>query len=50
MGFAIIYAIYSDKPDFLDVALVLGLIAFLGTVALARFVERRNITEEDKKT
>jgi multisubunit Na+/H+ antiporter MnhF subunit len=26
------------------------LIAFLGTVALARFVERRNITEEDKKT
>lgn len=50
MGFAIIYAIYSEKPDFLDVALVLGLIAFLGTVALARFVERRNITEEEKKT
>jgi multicomponent Na+:H+ antiporter subunit F len=50
IGFAIVYAIASNKPDFLEVALVLGLIAFLGTVALARFVERRNVVGEDKKT
>jgi multicomponent Na+:H+ antiporter subunit F len=50
IGFAIVYAIASNKPDFLEVALVLGLIAFLGTVAIARFVERRNVVGDDKKT
>lgn len=50
IGFALVYAIGSGKPDFLEVALVLGLIGFLATVALARFVERRNVVGEDKKT
>lgn len=37
-----VYAIATDKPLFLDVALVLALISFLGTVALAFYIERRN--------
>lgn len=35
-----IFAILEDKPAFLDVALVLALVGFLATVALARYVER----------
>ncbi|MBN2470797.1 MAG: cation:proton antiporter [Anaerolineae bacterium] len=37
-----VYAIASGQPLFLDVALVLALISFLGTVALAFYIERRN--------
>ncbi len=35
-----IFAILENKPAFLDVALVLALVGFLATVALARYVER----------
>jgi multicomponent Na+:H+ antiporter subunit F len=34
------FAIYSGEKSFLDVAIAYALIAFLGTVALARFRER----------
>ncbi len=37
-----VYAIATGQPLFLDVALVLALISFLGTVALAFYIERRN--------
>jgi multicomponent Na+:H+ antiporter subunit F len=40
-AFIAVYAIDNDQPVFLDVAIVLGLITFLGTVAFARYVERR---------
>jgi multicomponent Na+:H+ antiporter subunit F len=40
-AFIAVYAIDSDQPVFLDAAIVLGLITFLGTVAFARYVERR---------
>ena len=36
-----VFAIASSDVTFLDVALVLALIGFLATVALARFAERR---------
>ena len=36
-----IWAIAADKPVFLDVAMVLALITFVGTVAFARYLERR---------
>lgn len=36
-----IYAIFSDQVVFLDVAIVLALISFLGTVAFAFYLERR---------
>jgi multicomponent Na+:H+ antiporter subunit F len=35
----LMYAIATDKSYFLEVGLVLGLIAFLGTVAFARYIE-----------
>lgn len=35
------YALATAQPAFVDVAIVVGLIGFLGTVAFARYVERR---------
>jgi multicomponent Na+:H+ antiporter subunit F len=35
------YAIATDQQVFVDVAIVLALIAFLGTIAFAQYVERR---------
>jgi multicomponent Na+:H+ antiporter subunit F len=35
------YSIGTNQQVFLDVAIVLALIAFLGTVAFAQYVERR---------
>jgi multicomponent Na+:H+ antiporter subunit F len=40
-AFIAVYAIDSGQSVFLDAAIVLGLITFLGTVAFARYVERR---------
>lgn len=34
------YAILTDEAAFIDVAIVIALIAFLSTVAFARFLER----------
>ncbi|MBZ9651572.1 cation:proton antiporter [Psychroflexus montanilacus] len=42
IGIIAIYSILSDKPTFLDISLVLALIAFLGTVAFAYYLEKRN--------
>jgi len=40
MGFLATYAVLAEEETFIDVALVLGLLAFLGTVAVARYIER----------
>lgn len=40
MGFIIMYSIIVDKYVFLDVAIILALIAFLGTVAYAKYLEK----------
>lgn len=45
VSFCGLYAILSDDTAFVDVAIVLALIGFLATVALARFVERRKERE-----
>lgn len=34
----LVYAVFMDRPGFLDVALVLALVAFFGTVALAGYI------------
>ena len=39
IAFMIIYAVVERQQQFIEVALVLALIAFLGTVAFARYVE-----------
>ncbi len=40
VAFLASFSIYSGEKSFLDVAIAYALIAFLGTVALARFRER----------
>jgi multicomponent Na+:H+ antiporter subunit F len=40
-GIAATYAIAAETAVFLDVAIVLALISFVGTVAFARFLERQ---------
>lgn len=36
-----VYAIAAEQAVFLDVAIILALIAFLGTVAFARYIEKQ---------
>lgn len=40
-GLAAVYAIDRGEPAALSAAIVLSLLSFLGTVAFARFVQRR---------
>ncbi|NKX45460.1 cation:proton antiporter [Roseibacterium sp. KMU-115] len=51
VSFCGLYAIRSEDTAFIDVAIVLALVGFLATVALARFVERRNsqVTDRTKR-
>lgn len=41
MAFCGLYAIFSGSTAFIDVAIVVALVGFLATVALARFAERQ---------
>jgi len=50
VAFCALYGIAAQEPAFLDVAIALALIAFLATVALARFAERRNERESPRGT
>jgi multicomponent Na+:H+ antiporter subunit F len=40
LGVIAIYAIGTDEPALIDVAIALALVVFLGAVALARYAER----------
>lgn len=40
VGLIAVYAVSTNQPAYLDVAVVLALIAFLGTVAFAHFIEK----------
>lgn len=42
IGEIVIYSIINNKPTFLDIATILALIAFLGTVAFAYYLEKRD--------
>jgi multicomponent Na+:H+ antiporter subunit F len=39
VGFAVVSAAATGSPYFLDVAIVIALISFVGTIAYARYVE-----------
>ena len=41
VGISAVYAMAHDQPVFLDVAVVIALISFVGTVAFARYIEER---------
>ena len=43
VAFSALFAISADQSAFVDVAIALALVAFLATVALARFAERRDV-------
>ncbi len=41
VGILSLYAITTNHPVFLDAGIVLAMIAFLGTIAFARYLEKR---------
>ena len=41
IGIITIYSIVSNQSTFLDIAMILALIAFLGTIAFAYYLEKR---------
>ena len=41
VGISAVYSMAQDQPVFLDVAVVLALISFVGTVAFSRYIEER---------
>ncbi len=46
MGFLGTYSVLIGQESYIDVALVLGLLAFLGTVAFARYIERSHSSDK----
>ena len=42
IGFIAGYSILTNRPSFLDVAMILALIAFLGTVSFSYYIQKRN--------
>ena len=47
VAFMLIYAVLTGQPAFLDVSLVLALVAFLGTAAFARYIEYFSVAERE---
>ena len=45
IGIIAIYSIVSNQAPFLDIAMILALIAFLGTVAFSYYLEKKNKKE-----
>lgn len=41
IGVIAVYSILTEQSTFLDIALILGLIGFLGTVAYSSYLEKR---------
>lgn len=41
IGIIAVYAVYTQQPVLVDVAMIMALIGFLSTVAFATYVERR---------
>ena len=45
IGIIAMYSIVTNQPTFLDIAMILALIAFLGTAAFSYYLEKRNRNE-----
>ena len=48
VAFAGLFAIATDHQAYLDVAIALALVAFLATVAFARYAERRQLEDDSQ--
>ncbi|WP_373496747.1 cation:proton antiporter [Aquiflexum sp.] len=46
IGIIAVYSMQNDQSTFLDIAMLFALIAFLGTVAFAYFMEQREKKDE----
>lgn len=52
IAFIAVYAVVSDEPAFLDIAITLALVAFLGTIAFARWIhksELENVVDSEEE-
>ena len=45
IGMISVYSIATDQPTFLDIAMILALIAFLGTIGFAYYLETKEKDE-----
>lgn len=45
IGIIAVYSIHTNQPTFLDIAMILALIAFLSTVAFSYYLEKRERNE-----
>ena len=41
IGIIAIYSMVTDEPVFIDIAVIISLISFLGTIAFAYYLEKR---------
>jgi len=48
IGYIAVIGVETGYSLYVDIAIALGLVGFLATVAFARFVEQRGMTEEDR--
>ena len=48
VGMCALYATLHQTPVFLDVAILIALISFVGTVAFAHYLERRRVKPDDR--
>jgi len=49
VAFLVTVSLHAQETSYLDVAIAYACIAFLGTVALARYISRTSRRESDKK-
>ena len=47
IGIIVVYSIINDQPAFLDIAMVLALIAFLGTISFSYYLKQKNLDDHD---
>lgn len=50
IGFLATFAVLADESTYIDAALVLALLAFLGTVAVARYIERTHSNNDSSSS
>ncbi|KZM55288.1 MAG: Na(+)/H(+) antiporter subunit F1 [Bacillaceae bacterium] len=48
VGITAIMSIVLDTSAFLDIILLIGILAFIGTVSIAKFLEKGEIIENDR--
>jgi len=47
IGVIVVYSIINNQAAFLDIAMVLALIAFLGTISFSYYLKQKNLDSDD---